>query len=111
MPTIHELEQTLHKEKMKEWEKREKLPNYRDDINELIDAHVPFSEDLKYHNPDYKAKVKNITEYKNEYILPLATIKALSFQEAQIRKAQYSILLGALSIYIAVILLMLVYLA
>ena len=110
MLTIHELEQTLHKEKMKEWEKREKLPNYRDDINELIDAHIPFSEDLKYHKW-ITPKVKNITEYRTRYIQPLADIEALSFMEAQLRKAQYSILLGALFIYIAVILLMLVYLA
>ena len=111
MTTVHKLEQTIHKEKMKKWGEREKLPDYRDDINELIDAHIPFSEDLKYHNPDYKAKVKNITEYKNEYILPLATIETLSFHEALLRKAQYSILLGASFIYIAVISLMLVYLA
>ena len=110
MPTIHELEQTLHKEKMKEWEKREKLPNYRDDINELIDAHIPFSEDLKYHKW-ITPKVKNITEYRTRYIQPLADIEALSFMEALLIKAQRMLIIGAMYPIALLLLLYLVYIS
>ena len=95
---------------MKKWAQREKHRDYRDDINKLIDENIPFSDDLKYHKW-ITPRVKNITEYKSIYIQPLADIEALSFQEALLGKALHSILYGALSIYIVVILLMYIYIA
>ena len=109
MPSKHELEQILHREKMKE-----PLPDYgfertgeefKEDINELIDKHVPHSEDLKSHEW-IKYKPLGITEYKNKYILPQLELERLDFSKAQLIKAQRSILFGALYIYIVVMLLM-----
>ena len=109
MPSKHELEQILHREKM-----NEPSPEYgfertgeefTEDINQLIDKHVPYSEDLKSHKW-IKYKPLGITEYKEKYISPQLELERLDFNKAQLIKAQRSILFGALYIYIVVMLLM-----
>ena len=109
MPKKHKLEQILHREKMKD-----PLPDYgfertgkefKEDINKLIDEHVPHSEDLKSHKW-IKYKPLGITEYKDKYILPTLQLERLDFNEAQLIKARHSILFGAIYIYIVLILLM-----
>ena len=109
MVEIQDLKNILHKEKMKE-----PLPDsgfertgeeFKEDINKLIDEHVPYSEDLKSHKW-IKYKPLSITEYKDKYILPQLQLERLDFNEAQLINARRSILFGAIYIYIILILLM-----
>ena len=112
MTDTHTLEQILHREKMKE-----PLPDYgfeksgeefREETNSIIDKHVPYSEDLKEHKW-IKHTPLNITEYREKYIRPTLELQVLDFNEAQLIKAQRSILFGAMCIYAMLILLMSIY--
>ena len=106
MPNKHELEMILHKEKMKEWNSREKVKGQREEFNEFIDENIPFSEDLKYNSTLYK---NSITEYKEKYIQPLGELALLDFKKAQLIRLRRSILLCAMYICIYVMLAMSIY--
>jgi len=96
MTDIKTLENILHREEMKKphaitydgWYER---------VDETIEKYIPHGKELK------------ITEYAEKYIKPANELDILRHQEAQLIKAQRSILFGALYIYAMLILLMSIY--
>ena len=96
MTSIETLEDILHREKM-----AEPLPEFNgqtqdewnEEYNKIIDD-IPFG--------DFKG---NITEYGRK-LEPILELQRLEFQEALLRTAQRSILLGALYCYLVIIALM-----
>ena len=104
MTDIQTLKRILHKEEMKK-----PIPDYgfdksgveyKKEWNEFIDKHIPNAKELKHNGIKYR----NITnaEYKERFVSPPLDLEVLDFTKAQLIRAQRSILMGALYIYLCV---------
>ena len=89
MPTVEELKQILHEEKMNEplpdtWE-GQTTPEWEAETKAILDEHVP-----------YWDKKVSITEYKERYIRPHMELQILDFQEALLDNAQHMLIIWAM---------------
>ena len=105
MIDTHKLKRIIHKEEMKK-----PIPDYgfdktgveyKREWNEFIDKHIPNAKELKHND---WIKYRNITdaEYKTRFVSPPLDLEVLDFTKAQLIRAQRSILMGALYIYLCV---------
>ena len=82
MTDIEKLKDIIHREKMKEpipktWE-GQTTPELEEEINEVLDKHVPY----------WDKKVINITEYGERVIRPHYELQIIDFQLARLDDAQ-----------------------
>jgi hypothetical protein len=105
MIDTHKLKRIIHKEQMKEpipdYGYEKSGVEYKKEWNEFIDKHIPNAKELK-HNDWIKYRNIPNTEYKERFVSPPLDLEVLDFTKAQLIRAQRSILMGALYIYVCV---------